>query len=256
MGEWIDGPDGKLIPLLEQAYGSTEPRLEQLRARAERRNDVTSTLRVERDRLVEELLAAQESLKYAKMAEERARAEADQAKASALLAENTWRLVELDNAAAQDAAAAAIEEARADFEGGPYWYRRFNTSLAVGHGAGFVAIGSKVFGVVEDGSNVAVALLPLTLFSIGLVFAGSIPAALAIRQKIIAGWFSVVSGLVFILAIVSTLVAVYVQANFRLPEPTTSDFDAADVSAPLRKQPTFHEALPSSQNQLPAPALS
>lgn len=62
-----------------------------------------------------------------------------------------------------------------------HWHRRFHTSLAIGNGAGFLAIANHIFDKDAAPLAVAYAIPSLVIFAAGLLLGGFIPFVLARR---------------------------------------------------------------------------
>lgn len=102
----------------------------------------------------------------------------------------------------------ADAENRAQVDDENFWFRRFNTSLAIAHGAAFAAISSKLFDKDATADLMAATFNPLAAFAVGMVLAGAIPLPLFTRRSEWATLLSILSALTFVLGLGLVLAAV------------------------------------------------
>lgn len=114
-----------------------------------------------------------------------------------------------------DAAAAAIEQAMR--EDRSFWFRRFHTSLALAHGAGFAAVCSKLFDPALTAATAGYAFYPMGAFAIGMVLAGLIPVALYRDAGRWAWGLAGASAILFCGALIASLIAIWRQTGWPFP---------------------------------------
>lgn len=117
--------------------------------------------------------------------------------------------------AAQASVAAGIEQAKR--EDRTFWFRRFHTSLAIAHGAGFAAVASNLLDPAATASTATAALIPMAAFAVGMVLAGLIPVALYRDAARWAWSLAGISAALFCAALVAAVIAVGVKAELKLP---------------------------------------
>lgn len=93
-----------------------------------------------------------------------------------------------------------------------FWFRRFHTSLALAHGAGFAAVGSKLFDGATGKAAVQGAFYPMLCFAVGMVVAGLIPVALYLDRAKLAWGLAIGSAVLFVLALLNAVIAVWFAA--------------------------------------------
>jgi len=64
-----------------------------------------------------------------------------------------------------------------------HWFRRFFTSLAIGNGGAFAAIGAGIMQAESIGPAAQLGFWPISFFGAGTIFAGVIPAALWLDKQ-------------------------------------------------------------------------
>lgn len=98
-----------------------------------------------------------------------------------------------------------------------FWFRRFHTSLALAHGAGFAAVASKLFDSNVTASTAAGAWYPMAAFACGMMLAGLIPVAL-FRETTRTAWsLAIASATLFLGALAAALTAVWLKAGLVWP---------------------------------------
>lgn len=117
-----------------------------------------------------------------------------------------------------EAAEAAVEQAKAEERA--FWFRRFHTSLALAHGAGFAAVASKLFDSTVTPDVAAGAWHPMACFAIGMVVAGLIPVALFRESQRVAWGLAISSATLFLMALTLSLAAVWTYAGLVWPWAT------------------------------------
>jgi hypothetical protein len=137
----------------------------------------------------------------------------------------------------QAARAQGEEQARIDDR--TYWFRRFHTSLAIANGAAVAAIASKLLDKDVERLAVAISLVPLSLFALGMVLAGAIPVLLATDKRRVGEICAGVSATALIFGLIMTIAGLGRLAFLPPPSPVTSS----------PKQPAGE-----SQPQVPTPA--
>jgi small-conductance mechanosensitive channel len=98
-----------------------------------------------------------------------------------------------------------------------FWFRRFHTSLAIAHGAGFAAIGSKLFDPEVTASTAGAAWHPMLLFAVGMVAAGVIPLALYFKRMGIAWGLALTSASLLVAGLGAALAAVWRASDLIVP---------------------------------------
>lgn len=111
----------------------------------------------------------------------------------------------------------ADAEQRAQVDDANFWFRRFNTSLAIAHGAGFAAIGSKLFDKETPPDIIVAAWHPMAIFALGMVAAGVLPIALYFRRQLLAWSLAGASATLFAAGLVAALVAMWLRAAMVWP---------------------------------------
>lgn len=109
-------------------------------------------------------------------------------------------------AAARDASDDDLrEDAKKREERREFWFRRFNLSLGLAHGAGLAAITSKVFANDVVAAAVAGTWWSMVSFAAGLAVAGILPIALYLERPKVGWWMAGGSALLFLWALVVIL---------------------------------------------------
>jgi hypothetical protein len=103
-------------------------------------------------------------------------------------------------------------EIRVAAEERAFWFRRFHTSLAIAHGGALAAIASKLLDGATGRLAVKVALLPMAVFAVGMVLAGSIPYALYREDRQRAQTLANVSAGLFVVGLIVTIGALSLLA--------------------------------------------
>jgi hypothetical protein len=114
---------------------------------------------------------------------------------------------------AEQRQADAMFAQRLELDGGPFWFRRFHTSLAIAHGAAFAAVIAHVFDPESPRSLAVLAEIPLVCFAIGMCSAGLIPVALHSKNNDFAWLLALTSGFALIAGLVTTIYAVDMHAR-------------------------------------------
>lgn len=109
--------------------------------------------------------------------------------------------------------------ARLTAEDRAFWVRRFHTSLAIAHGAAFVALASHMFdGSAEQLGVIANAtFIPMVTFSLGMVIAGAIPFAMYRGRTTMAERLALGSAGLFVLGVAFALAGVFLAADLAVP---------------------------------------
>lgn len=148
---------------------------------------------------------------------------------------------------ARDSALEA-ERRRYQREDQDFWFRRFITSLAIAHGAGFAAVASKLLDGNVSQSTAAAAWHPMAAFAAGMVFAGVAPVALWWDAFRVAVRLVMISALLLIIALSAALIAVWNKGELTLTpqaEALTSS-DGARAKAPAPQVPQSAKASASA----------
>lgn len=141
----------------------------------------------------------------------------------------------------------AEEARRSSQDDAAYWFRRFMTSLGIGHGAAFAAVLAGVGQSDNLRDAAAFAFWPSVLFGVGLLLAGLIPLGVFLQRwsegRPGRGWFSkftdeatslmtIGSSLLFATGVVVTIVVLYVTA--RQPTATQRPESGSEAVSPER----------------------
>lgn len=124
----------------------------------------------------------------------------------------------LDAKASRDAEFGAAM-ARLNAEDRAFWVRRFHTSLAIAHGAAFVALASHLF----DGDQVRLNMIAgatftsMSVFGTGMLLAGAIPFVMYRGSPSAAERLAFASAGLFVIGVVAALIGVYRAAGLVLP---------------------------------------
>lgn len=121
-----------------------------------------------------------------------------------------------DEASHRESMLADAEE-RAQVDDANFWFRRFNTSLAIAHGAGFAAVGSKLFDKETPPEIIVAAWHPMAIFAVGMILAGSIPVALYFRRQNVAWALAGLSAALFAAGLFAALLAMWLRADMVWP---------------------------------------
>lgn len=98
-----------------------------------------------------------------------------------------------------------------------FWFRRFHTSLAIAHGAAFVAIGSKAFEPALNADAKIAAAYALIWFGTGVVLAGVIPAVLFLHHQRAAWALAAGSAVAFVCGLATAIAAFVTNAGLVWP---------------------------------------
>lgn len=120
-----------------------------------------------------------------------------------------------DDAAAHAQLEALSEQSKR--EDRSFWFRRFHTSLAIAHGAGFAAVSSKLFDPALKAATAGYAFYPMSAFAIGMVLAGLIPVALYRDAGRWSWGLAGASAILFCGALMASLIAVWRQTGWPFP---------------------------------------
>lgn len=131
-----------------------------------------------------------------------------------VLALQSRKLDDEETALAQQAAAILHQARREDRS---FWFRRFHTSLALAHGAGFAAVSSKLFDPALKAATAGYAFYPMGAFAVGMVLAGLIPVALYRDAGRWAWALAGTSAVLFCGALAASLIAVWRQTGWPFP---------------------------------------
>lgn len=97
------------------------------------------------------------------------------------------------------------EDARKREERREFWFRRFNLSLGLAHGAGLAAITSKMFDKDITAGAVAATWWSMASFAVGLSVAGTLPIALYFERPKVGWWMAIGSAFLFLWALAVAL---------------------------------------------------
>lgn len=123
-------------------------------------------------------------------------------------------VVRLEEKEAEKQQLVADAERRSQVEDAAFWFRRFNTSLAIAHGAAFAALGSNLFDKDITPEVAGAALYPMAHFAIGMLFAGAIPIAVMQRHMKVAAYLAGISATLFAFGILAAVFAIKAKAGF------------------------------------------
>ena len=93
------------------------------------------------------------------------------------------------------------EDAKKREERREFWFRRFNLSLGIAHGAGLAAITSKIFDKDITATAVSGTWWSMVSFALGLAVAGALPIALYMERPKAGWWMAGGSAALFIWAL-------------------------------------------------------
>ncbi|WP_145915927.1 hypothetical protein [Brevundimonas naejangsanensis] len=97
--------------------------------------------------------------------------------------------------------------------GGPFWFRRFHTSISIASAAAFLAVGNKLFTPGIEDQILRYSFFPVTLFGAALIVSGCIPAAFFFKKNK-TGWaLAIIASALFVAAVVACTIGIYLAAG-------------------------------------------
>jgi hypothetical protein len=137
-----------------------------------------------------------------------------------------------------------------------FWYRRFYTSLSLGHATGFLAISAGVLQSDNAATIAKAATLPMSCFGAGLLLSGLVPGVLSIfafkrfdriilkqakllellnkKEKFYISFLTSIIMILFAFGVITSSLAIYDISKLKVDSVIQSDHSANSKSAKLR----------------------
>lgn len=100
--------------------------------------------------------------------------------------------------------------------GGPFWFRRFHTSISIASAGAFLATGNKLFSNETHPLAYNYAFTPLTLFGLSLILSGVVPVAFFFKKNGIGWILAIVACIFFAAAIIACSVGALALSDAKI----------------------------------------